>query len=146
MDKNKIDTTYLERCISTLDKAFELLQKTNSEEIDYDMYRSACVKEFEIIIEQCGKLLRKALKPYLHSSKAVDQMYFKQVFKECVLRSIISPELCERFLEYRDNRNNTAHDYGVNFALETLVLLPMFIVDAQIIAESIKKISDDTSK
>ncbi|TAH27768.1 MAG: nucleotidyltransferase, partial [Cytophagales bacterium] len=90
--------------------------KANEDEIDYDMYRSACVKEYEIIIEQCGKLLRKCLKPYYHSSKAVDQLYFKEIFKQCVLRSIITLELCERFLEYRDNRNNTAHDYGVSFA------------------------------
>lgn len=136
---NEIDTTYLERCINTLDKAYGLLQKSNPEDLDYDMYRSACVKEFEIIIEQCGKLLRKVLKPYFHSSKAVDQLFFKQIFKECVLRSIITPELCERFLEYRDNRNNTAHDYGVNFAEETLVLLPTFITDAQLIVESIKQ-------
>lgn len=68
----KIDTTYLERCIATLDKAYGLLLNSNSNEIDYDRYRSACVKEFEIILEQCGKLLRKALKPFYHSSKAVD--------------------------------------------------------------------------
>lgn len=104
--------------------------KANVDEIDYDMYRSASVKEYEIILEQCGKLLRKALKPYFHSSKSVDQLYYKDVFKQAVLRSIISPELCERFFEYRDNRNNTAHDYGVNFAEETLVLLPNFIIDA----------------
>lgn len=142
---NKIDTAYLERCISTLEKAYGLLQKANVDEIDYDMYRSACVKEYEIIIEQCGKLLRKCLKPYYHSSQAVDKLYFKEVFKQCVLRSIISPELCERFLEYRDNRNNTAHDYGVNFAEETLVLLPKFIEDAQFLSECIKRLPDDTA-
>lgn len=141
----KIDTTYIERCISTLSKAFGLLQKTNPDEIDYDMYRSACIKEYEIIIEQCGKLLRKCLKPYFHSSKAVDQLYFKDIFKQAVLRSIITPELCERFLAYRDNRNNTAHDYGVNFAEETLVLLPAFIKDAQLLTECIKQLPDDTT-
>jgi hypothetical protein len=140
---NAIDTTYLERCISTLDKAYGLLLKADPAEIDYDMYRSACVKEYEIILEQCGKLLRKILKPYYHSSKAVDQLYFKDVFKQCVLRSIINLELCERFLEYRDNRNNTAHDYGVNFAEETLILLPNFIADASFIAAAIKQHNND---
>jgi len=141
-----IETAYLERCINTLEKAFGLLQKTNQEEIDYDMYRSACVKEFEIILEQCGKLLRKTLKPYFHSSKAVDQLYFKEVFKECVLRSIISADLSERFLEYRDNRNNTAHDYGVNFAEETLVLLPSFINDAALVVAAIKNQNNDIER
>lgn len=59
----EIDTTYYERCISTLEKAHGLLSKANPETIDYDMYRSACVKEFEIILEQSGKLLRKVLNP-----------------------------------------------------------------------------------
>ena len=101
------------------------------------MYRSACVKEFEIILEQSGKLLRKVLKPYFHSPKAVDQLYFKDVFRQAVLRSIVDSDLCERFLEYRDNRNNTAHDYGVNFAEETLILLPNFIKDARLLSQAI---------
>lgn len=107
--------------------------------IDYDMYRSACVKEFEIILEQSGKLLRKLLKPYFHSSKAVDELVFKDVFRHAVLRTIITAETCERWLQYRDNRNNTAHDYGVNFAEETLVLLPQFITDASALAAAINQ-------
>ena len=50
----KIDTEYYQRCISTLEKAHGLLLAANQELIDYDMYRSACVKEFEIILEQSG--------------------------------------------------------------------------------------------
>lgn len=133
----KIDTEYYQRCISTLEKAHALLLTSNPEYIDYDMYRSACVKEFEIILEQSGKLLRKVLKPYFHSPKAVDQLYFKDVFRQAVLRSILDADLCERFLEYRDNRNNTAHDYGVNFAEETLTLLPNFIKDARLLSQAI---------
>lgn len=139
----KIDTTYIQRCIATLNKAFTLLQQANPENIDYDMYRSACIKEFEIILEQSGKLLRKALKPYFHSSKAVDQLVFKDVFRHAMLRNIIFTEACERWLQYRDNRNNTAHDYGVNFAEETLTLLPQFINDATSLAEAIQNLNNN---
>ncbi len=138
----KIDTAYYERCISTLEKAHGLLQKANPENIDYDMYRSACIKEFEIILEQSGKLLRKVLKPYFHSSKAVDDLYFKDIFRHAVLRNIITDETCERWMHYRDNRNNTAHDYGVNFAEEALVFLPQFITDASDLAKAIKQQND----
>jgi len=96
-------------------------------------------EEFEIILEQSGKLLRKALKPYFHSDGAVDRLYYKDVFRQAVLRSIIAQELCERFFEYRENRNHTAHDYGVNFAEETLLLLPAFIQDANTLAKAINK-------
>ncbi len=138
----KIDTAYYERCIQTLEKAHALLLQANPENIDYDMYRSACVKEFEIILEQSGKLLRKVLKPYFHSSREVDKLVFKDIFRQAVLRSLITAETCERWLEYRDNRNNTAHDYGVNFAEETLILLPQFIVDAAALAQTIKQQND----
>ncbi|HLF63833.1 MAG TPA: nucleotidyltransferase substrate binding protein [Saprospiraceae bacterium] len=137
-----IDTTYYERCIATLKKAHALLHSANPENIDYDMYRSACIKEFEIILEQSGKLLRKVLKPYFHSSKAADQLVFKDVFRHAVLRNFMTDEACERWLQYRDNRNSTAHDYGVNFAAETLVLLPQFIVDATDLAAILKQQND----
>ncbi|MCC7431656.1 nucleotidyltransferase substrate binding protein [bacterium] len=139
---NKIDTAFLERCISTLEKAYLLLAKTNPETIDYDLYRSACIKEFEIILEQSGKMLRKVLKPYFHSANAVDKLYFNDVFRQAVLRSLISPESCERWLKYRENRNNTAHNYGVSFAEKTLVFLPEFIKDAGDLVKIIK--SQDT--
>lgn len=137
-----IDTTYYERCISTLQKANTMLKKENADNIEYEMYRSACIKEFEIILEQSGKLLRKVLSPYFHTSKEVDKLYFKELFRHAVLRSLINDETCKRWLEYRDNRNNTAHDYGVNFAEETLILLPQFIADALKLAEIIKQHSN----
>lgn len=127
----KIDTTYMSRCIDTLEQALGLLNESDPELIAYDMYRSACVKEFEIILEQSGKLLRKTLKPYFHSSKAVDELFYKEVFRQAVLRNLITDETCQRWLEYRDNRNNTAHDYGEGFAEETIQLLPKFIEDAR---------------
>ena len=137
-----IDTLYLKRCTSTLEKAYSLLQKANKEEIDYDMYRSACIKEFEIIIEQSGKLLKKVLKPYFHSSKAVDSLVFKDIFRNAALHAIIDADTCERWLVYRDNRNSTAHDYGLGFAEETLLLLPQFITDAKALAAAIDQSND----
>jgi hypothetical protein len=141
-----IDTTYLERCIATLDKALTLLQASDPDNIDYDMYRSACIKEFEIILEQCGKLLRKALKPFMHSSKAVDNLTFKEVFRHAALHGIITMEECERWLQYRNNRNNTAHDYGVNFAEEALALLPKFSADAIGVVTAIQKLNENADK
>lgn len=137
-----IDTSYYERCISTLEKAHGLLLQTDPENIDHDMYRSACVKEFEIILEQSGKLLRKVLMPYLHSNKEADRLYFKDLFREVLKRSLISAESCESWPMYRDNRNSTAHDYGAQFAEETLALLPSFIADAKALAAMIKEQSD----
>ncbi len=133
-----LDITYFLRRINTLERAYSLLQEVDADTIEYDMYRSACIKEFEIILEQGGKLLRKVLKPYFHSDKVADKLYFKDIFRQAVLRDLISEDACERWLIYRDSRNNTAHDYGVNFAEEILTILPQFITDAKDLATLIQ--------
>jgi nucleotidyltransferase substrate binding protein (TIGR01987 family) len=138
-----IDTHFYKRCILTLEQAHKLLQESEAESIQYEMYRSACVKEFEIILEQSGKLLKKCLKPYFHSPKPVDKLVFKDIFRQAALHDLITIEAVERWIEYRDNRNNTAHDYGVKFAETTLVLLPQFIQDASVLENMIQQQSDD---
>lgn len=138
-----IDTTYLERCVDSLERTLILLNKADQDSVDYDMYRSVCVKEFEIILEQTGKLLRKMLKRYFHSSREVDALTFKDVFRYAVKHGLLSVDDGERWLVYRTNRNSTVHDYGVSFAEETLVLLPQFIVDTRSLVRVVKGIYHD---
>lgn len=132
---SQLNTDFFARCIATLERAFTTLNKLSSDDDLYDIYRAACVKEFEIILEQTGKLLKKCLKPYFASPKQVDQLNFKDVFRHAAKHGLISLEEAERWLTYRDNRNDTAHDYGAGFANDTLVLLPQFIKDAARINE-----------
>lgn len=140
----KLDTSFLDRCIRTLEKAFNLLQQSDVESLDYDLYRSATIKEFEVILEQAGKLLKKCLKPYFHSSKVVDKMSFKELFRHAGNHDLLSIEEVERWLIYRDNRNSTAHDYGFGLAENTLPLLPQFIIDAQSLLKVINNSQHDS--
>ena len=134
---NKLNTDYFARCIATLEQAYDGLNQQPADSLLYDIYRAACVKEFEIILEQTGKLLKKCLRPYFASNKQVDQLVFKESFRHAAKHGLISLEEAERWLAYRDNRNDTAHDYGASFADETLVLLPQFIIDARRLNEVI---------
>ncbi len=135
----KLDTSYLSKCIAALEQALTLLKAAPKESVEYELYRSACVKEFEIILEQSGKLLKKSLKPYFSSSKEVDKLYFKDVFRHAALHGIISLEDANHWIVYRDNRNSTAHDYGVGFANETLNLLPEFITKSKSLIHNLEQ-------
>lgn len=137
-----IETDFLEKCNLTLAKAFELLEKEEDGTIHYELYRSVAIKEFEIILEQVGKLLKKCLRPYFSSPVAADQLFFKDIFRYAVKFGLITVEVSERFMDYRDNRNTTAHDYGVGFANDTLLLLPQFIADVNYIITIIKNEND----
>ncbi|UJP02377.1 MAG: nucleotidyltransferase substrate binding protein [Nitrosomonas sp.] len=132
---SSLNTDYFVRCIATLNRAFDGLNQQPQDSDMYDIYRAACIKEFEIILEQTGKLLKKCLKPYFASNKQVDQLLFKDIFRQAAKHGLISLDEAERWLVYRDNRNDTAHDYGEGFANETLRLLPQFIQDARRISE-----------
>jgi len=135
--QQNIDTTYISRCNLALAKAYEQLQNYTIDDIEYDIYRSAIIKEFEIILEQSGKLLKKRLKPYLHTNKAVDRLVFKDIFRQAGLHGLLDINEVERWLEYRDNRNNTSHDYGAELANEILVIIEQFIIDSKVLIEVI---------
>jgi hypothetical protein len=65
------------------------------------------------------------------------------VFRHAAKHGLLTVDAAERWLEYRDNRNDTAHDYGAGFADATLKLLPKFIVDAKALADAIEAPDDD---
>lgn len=134
---DQINTEHLLRCIETLEKAYKLLLSAEEGSIDYEMYRNSAVKGFEMTLEQSGKLLRKKITPYFATKKAVDQLMFKDLFRYALKHSLLTEHEVERWLKYRDNRNDTVHDYGQKFAEETLVLINDFIKDAYRLKEVI---------
>ena len=65
-----ISTTLLERSLQTLERSLKQLNSVDdASDIDYEVYRNAVIKGFELYLEVCGKLLRKALKAYGGSPK-----------------------------------------------------------------------------
>ena len=138
-----IDTTYLRRCITSLERAVEAIEGHQGPDDGlYEIYRAACVKEFELALEQSGKLLRKRLAPWFASNRQADRLHFKDLFRHAARHCLIGPDAAERWLSYRDNRNLTAHDYGEGFAEATLKLLPAFIRDAKALSTVIERDSD----
>ena len=128
---SEISTEYLQKCIATLEKSYEMLNQAQEGTIDYELYRNSLVKGFEMTLEQSGKLLRKKITPFLATKKAADALTFKEIFRHAHKFSLITEDEVKRWMKYRDNRNNTANDYGQSFAEETLSLVKDFLVDVK---------------
>lgn len=133
-----INTEYLEKCIETLEKSYDLIKTAQEGSIDYEIYKNSLVKSFEMTLEQSGKLLRKKLLPYLTSKKAVDILTYKDLFRQAAKHLLLDNDKVTRWFKYRDNRNNTAHDYGRKFAQETLLLIDDFLKDVKHLKEIIE--------
>ena len=139
----RIDTVFLRRCIQALEFALaEAGQRQEANDFLYDIYRAACVKEFELVLEQSGKLLRKRLAAFFASNRQADRLIFKDLFRHAAKHGLMAPDTVERWLQYRDNRNDTAHNYGEDFAEATLKLLPTFVADAKALADMIETADD----
>lgn len=138
-----LDTSFLVRCIDVLERAFEELRLRDEDDLLYAIYRAACVKEFELVLEQSGSLLKKRLRPFFASNRQLDELTFKDFFRHAVKHGLLPVDRCERWIRYRDNRNTTAHDYGEGFAEVTLTLLPRFIADARELARVVGEGADD---
>jgi nucleotidyltransferase substrate binding protein (TIGR01987 family) len=133
-----LNTDHLQRCIQTLQSSLRLYQSAEPDSIDQEVFRNAIVKGVELSQETAFKLIRKALKEYGHGAKKLNDTPIKEILRMAATHGLMSIEEVERWFAYRDNRNNTAHDYGEGFAKETLALLPNFINDIQSLAQTLE--------
>lgn len=134
-----LNTEHLGRCIQTLESSLTLLNQSEVGSTEYEIYRNAAIKGFELTLEISGKLLKKTIKPFFATPKAVDRLMFKDIFRYGAKHDILSLEEVERWFSYRDNLNVTAHDYGEGFAEKTLALLPGFVADAKRLREKLDR-------
>ena len=135
-----LNTEYSEKCLKTLERSYEMIKSAEKDTIDYEMYRNSLVKSFEMTLEQSGKLLKKKITPFLASKREADRLSFKDIFRQALKHSLIDEQCVARWFQYRDNRDNAAHDYGQSFAEETLSLIEQFIIDVK---NLLKVIEDD---
>lgn len=134
-----INTEHFEKSLKTLEVAFKGLLASSAETDTYEVYRYATIKGFELCLELSGKLLRKKLKAYEGDPRQVDTLTYKDIFRHALKHNLLETQAVERWFTYRDNRNNTAHDYGLAFVEQTITLLPNFINDAKQLAHLVSQ-------
>lgn len=137
-----LNVEHLRRTADTLEQAILRLAEVDSSDVLYDLYRNAAVKSFELSLETTGKLLRKALKLYGGSPREVDKLVFNDVLRHAGKHGLLDIAGVERWINYRANRNSTAHDYGEGFANETLKILPDFLKDVRDLALATQELFD----
>lgn len=115
-----LNVEHLLRTAATLEQALIAIENHGQrDDVLFDLYRNAAIKSFELSLETAGKLLRKALKAYGGAPRSVDALVFNDVLRHAGKHGLMDTLAVKRWLGYRANRNNIAHDYGAGFANET---------------------------
>lgn len=134
-----LNVDHLRRCTQTLNSSLVLYERAEANSIDQEVFRNAIVKGYELAQETAFKLLIKALKAYGHGGQKLLRTPVKELLRLAAVHGLMTLEEVERWFAYRDNRNNTAHDYGEHFAKETLVLIAPFLQDITTLADVLEK-------
>ncbi len=133
-----INTDHLDRCVRTLGSSLDLYRQAQPGSIDQEVFRNAIIKGYELTQETCFKLLKRALQDFGHGRRKLEATPVKEILRLSAVHGLMTLEEVERWFAYRDNRNDTAHDYGEGFALDTLNLLPAFIVDVRALEATLR--------
>ena len=135
-----IDTTFLRRCIASLETAVDELER-HGDRADalYGIYRTTCFRKFELVLEHGGKLLRKRLAAWFATNRQADRLHFKDLFRHAARHDLMTPDCVESWLRYRDSGDAVVHDDAGALAEATLRRLPAFIADARSLAEMIER-------
>jgi nucleotidyltransferase substrate binding protein (TIGR01987 family) len=134
----KLSFDHLQRCSLTLERSLQSLGSATPGSLDAEVARNAVIKSFELTLETAGKMLSKTLKLYAGSPRSVDSLTFKDLFREGARHGLLSQDELERWLIYRDSRNETAHQYGEALAENTLRLIGDFQRDAITLYETLR--------
>ena len=102
-----IDTAFLRRCTRTLDLALDEIGKhREADDILYDIFRAACVKEFELLFYD-----------------GYDLNSPREVIRQAFISGYLDEEDCEAFLDALGKRNTLSHVYRKEMALEAEALI-----------------------
>ena len=129
----------LRRCMKALDSSLVFYQTAENDSIEQEVFRNAIIKGYELTQETAFKLLKKALKAFGHGGKKLEATPVKDILRLAAVHDLLTLPEVERWFAYRDNRNNTAHDYGEKFANDTLTLIPVFLQDIATLADVLER-------
>ena len=133
----KLDLSALERATASLDRALTRATGTPGDE----ELRDAVIQRFEYTYELCWKMVKRRIETDAPVPSAVDAMSFPMLMREAAERGLV--EEVTRWLEYREQRNVTAHTYDATKAQSVFETAHPFLADAQALLAELRRRNDD---
>ena len=120
----KLDLSSLRRALESLAKAIRRSEPAPQDE----ELRDAVIKRFEYSYELCWKMLKRQLERESPSPAEVDQFSFRDLIREGAEHGLVANP--GKWMQYRHQRNLTAHIYDSAKAVAVYQAALMFYRDA----------------
>ncbi|MBX3023911.1 nucleotidyltransferase substrate binding protein [bacterium] len=128
-----LDLTSWQRALASLERA--IVRSTAAPGDDEP--RDAVIQRFEYSYELSWKMLKRHLEQVVPDPGAVDHWSFRTLMREAAERGLIAA--VEPWIEYRHQRNLTAHAYDERTARRVYESSRSFIADARALLAAVER-------
>ncbi len=119
MSTARINLASLENANARFERFIARYEAVGPDEPDYDLFLAAVAKGYEFTYGQAVNVIRRYVGAYALSPGAAGQMSLPDIMRVAARDGIIASP--EEWFDFRDRRNETAHEYFDQAAIERMV-------------------------
>ena len=139
MKKSELDLTNLRNTLASIKECYQDYCSQQDEKIK-TYIKDSCVQRFEYTYETAKKIMNKFLKK--EYDKSEKDLTINNIFREMYGLGLI--ENFEHWVDYREKRNLTSHEYDDKLTYPIIEIIPQFINDIEILLANLEKtLTDD---
>ena len=139
----KLDLSSLRKAVESLEKTLRVADDeafmSRLSEDQKEAVRAGVIQNFEFTYELCWKFMRRWLEGNL-GSVYVEGVARRQLFRLSAEHRLLSD--VDRWMEYHDARNETAHTYDESTAEDVFETAHQFLADAQELLKALEARND----
>lgn len=138
MKKNELDLSLLKNSFNTLKECYSDFTEQDDEKIK-TYIKDSCIKRFEYTYEAAKKIMNKFLKK--EYDKEDKDLTINNIFREMYGMGFINN--FENWVEYRQKRNITSHEYDLEKTYTIIEIVPDFIKDVEFLITKLEENLED---
>lgn len=135
MKKSELDLTLLKNNLATLKECWTDLNLQQDEKIKIYI-KDSCIQRFEYTYESAKKIMNKFLKK--EYDKTEKDLSINNIFREMYSLGLIKN--FENWVDYREKRNITSHEYDIKLTYPILDCIADFIDDVEFLINNLENI------
>jgi nucleotidyltransferase substrate binding protein (TIGR01987 family) len=135
MKKSELDLTNLKNSFNTLEECYSDYIKQSNEKMK-NYIKDSCIKRFEYTYETAKKIMNKFLKK--EYDKTEKDLSINNIFREMYGLGLV--DNFENWVDYREKRNTTSHEYDITKTYPIIDIIPSFIEDTRFLIEKLDSV------
>lgn len=138
MKKSELNLISLIKNFETLKECYQDYVAENNERIK-GYIKDSCIQRFEYTYESAKKIMNKYLKK--EYDKTEKDLAINNIFREMLGLGLLNN--FENWIDYREKRNVTSHEYNDKWTYPILEIIPQFIEDVDFLIKSLNEVLED---